>query len=39
MNLIGHVHKVNAPCSNLIGHFREMVGNWPVASCYFAACQ
>jgi len=22
----------------LIGHFREMVGNWPVASCYFALC-
>jgi len=20
----------------LIGHFREMVGIWPVASCYFA---
>jgi len=20
----------------LIGHFREMVGNWPVASCYYA---
>ena len=20
----------------LIGHFREMVGNWPVASCYLA---
>jgi len=20
----------------LIGHFREMVGNWPVASFYFA---
>jgi len=19
----------------LIGHFREMVGSWPVASCYF----
>jgi len=23
----------------LIGHFREMVGNWPVASCYFALCR
>ena len=22
----------------LIGHLREMVGNWPVASCYFALC-
>jgi len=22
----------------LIDHFREMVGNWPVASCYFALC-
>jgi len=22
----------------LIGHFGEMVGNWPVASCYFALC-
>jgi len=22
--------------SFLIGHFREMVGNWPVAGCYFA---
>jgi len=30
MNLIGHVYKVNAEI--LIGHFREMVGNWPVAS-------
>jgi len=22
----------------LIGHFREMVGNWPLVSCYFALC-
>jgi len=22
----------------LIGHFRKMVGNWPVASYYFALC-
>jgi len=22
----------------LIGHFREMVRNWPVANCYFALC-
>jgi len=22
----------------LISHFGEMVGNWPVASCYFALC-
>jgi len=22
----------------LIGRFGEMVGNWPVASCYFALC-
>ena len=36
MNLIGYVYKVNVPCWNLIGNFREMVGNWPVASCYFA---
>ena len=26
MNLIGHVYKVT---EFLIGHFREMVGNWP----------
>jgi len=33
----GHVHKVNMHHAEiLIGHFREMVGNWPVASCYFA---
>ena len=22
----------------LIGHFREIVRNWPVASCYFVLC-
>ena len=22
----------------LIGHFREMVRNWPVTSCYFVLC-
>jgi len=39
MNLIGHVSKVNMYHAEiLIGHFREMVGNWPVASCYFALC-
>jgi len=34
--MIGHVivYKVNAPCWILIGHFKEMVRNWPVASCY-----
>ena len=23
-------------CKILIGYFKEMVANWPVASCYFA---
>jgi len=32
MNLIGHVYKANTPCQSLFGHFREMVGNWPVAA-------
>jgi len=36
MNLIGHVYKGMHHAEILIGHFREIIGNWPVASCYFA---
>jgi len=36
MNLFGHVYKVNVYHAEiLLGDFGEMVGDWPVASCYF----
>jgi len=38
MNLIGHVYKVMHKAEILIGHFREIVRNWQVASSYFALC-
>ena len=43
--MVGHFSNSWAMCTKrmhhgeiLIGHFREMVRNWPVASCYFALC-